>query len=51
MPVYYTSIMEEHLAVRKAAGIFDISHMGQVSVVGTDAEAFLNSMLTNDVPS
>jgi aminomethyltransferase len=34
MPVQYTSIVEEHLAVRKAAGIFDISHMGEVLVQG-----------------
>src|SRR5438477_13105643 len=49
MPVYYTSITEEHLAVRKAAGIFDISHMGEVLVQGAGAEGFLNSMLTNDL--
>lgn len=49
MPVQYTSITDEHLAVRKAAGIFDISHMGEVSVSGTDAEGFLNQTLTNDI--
>ena len=49
MPVQYTSITDEHLAVRKAAGIFDISHMGEVTVSGAGAEAFLNSVLTNDV--
>jgi aminomethyltransferase len=49
MPVHYTSIMDEHLAVRKAAGIFDISHMGEVLVSGQGAEAFLNHTLTNDV--
>jgi aminomethyltransferase len=49
MPVQYTSITDEHLAVRKAAGIFDISHMGEVSVTGSDAGAFLNQTLTNDV--
>src|SRR6266566_2497507 len=49
MPVYYTSITEEHLAVRKAAGIFDISHMGEVLIQGAGAEGFLNSMLTNDL--
>jgi aminomethyltransferase len=48
MPVQYTSIMDEHLAVRKAAGIFDISHMGEVLVTGPAARAFLNHMLTND---
>jgi len=49
MPVQYTSITDEHLTVRKAAGIFDISHMGEVSVTGSDADAFLNQTLTNDV--
>jgi aminomethyltransferase len=49
MPVQYTSIMDEHLAVRQAAGIFDISHMGEVSVSGPGAESFLNHTLTNDL--
>jgi len=49
MPVQYTSITDEHLAVRKAAGLFDISHMGEVLISGTGAEAFLNGTLTNDV--
>src|SRR5258706_3772121 len=49
MPVQYTSITDEHLAVRSAAGIFDISHMGEVTVSGAGAEAFLNSILTNDI--
>jgi len=49
MPVQYTSITDEHLAVRNAAGIFDISHMGEVTVSGTGAETFLNSVLTNDI--
>ncbi|PYK60590.1 MAG: glycine cleavage system aminomethyltransferase GcvT [Verrucomicrobia bacterium] len=49
MPVQYTSIMDEHQAVRTAAGLFDISHMGEVVVSGPQAEAFLNQTLTNDV--
>ena len=49
MPVQYTSITDEHLAVRKAAGIFDISHMGEVQVSGADASGFLNRTLTNDI--
>ncbi len=49
MPVQYTSITDEHLAVRNAAGIFDISHMGEVTVSGSGAAAFLNSLLTNDI--
>ena len=49
MPVQYTSIVDEHLAVRKAAGLFDISHMGEILVSGPAAESFLNQTLTNDV--
>jgi len=49
MPVQYTSISDEHRAVRNAAGIFDISHMGEVTVSGAGAEAFLNAVLTNDI--
>jgi aminomethyltransferase len=49
MPVYYSSITEEHLAVRHAAGLFDISHMGEVWIDGPQAEAFLNQVLTNDL--
>ncbi len=49
MPVQYTSITDEHLAVRKAAGLFDISHMGEVLIGGAGAEAFLNQTLTNDL--
>src|SRR6266478_10203456 len=48
MPVQYTNIMEEHLTVRKGAGLFDISHMGEVRLNGPGAEAFLNRTLTND---
>jgi aminomethyltransferase len=39
MPVQYTSIVDEHLAVRKAAGVFDISHMGEVLLEGAAAES------------
>lgn len=49
MPVHYTSIMDEHTAVRNAAGVFDISHMGEITVHGAAAEAFLNHVFTNDV--
>ncbi|HUA39488.1 MAG TPA: glycine cleavage system aminomethyltransferase GcvT [Candidatus Sulfopaludibacter sp.] len=49
MPVQYTSIVEEHLAVRSAAGIFDISHMGEVTVSGRAAADFLNQTLSNDI--
>ena len=49
MPVQYTSIVEEHQAVRNNVGIFDISHMGQLIVEGRDANEWLNTMLTNNV--
>lgn len=49
MPVQYTSITDEHTAVRQRAGIFDISHMGEVRVRGEGALAFLNRVLTNDL--
>lgn len=49
MPVQYTSIIDEHTAVRTACGIFDISHMGQFIVSGPNAAAWLNGLLTNDV--
>src|SRR5207248_2511234 len=49
MPVQYTGIREEHLAVRRGAGVFDVSHMGQVLTRGPDALAFLQRMLSNDV--
>ncbi len=49
MPVQYSSILDEHQGVRTAAGIFDISHMGEVLVRGKAALEFLNGTLTNDV--
>ncbi|MCX8090530.1 MAG: glycine cleavage system aminomethyltransferase GcvT, partial [Verrucomicrobiae bacterium] len=49
MPLFYTGIVEEHLAVRTAAGMFDISHMGEITVSGPAARDFLNQVLTNDV--
>jgi aminomethyltransferase len=49
MPVQYTSIVEEHQAVRNNIGIFDISHMGQLIVEGAGAQEWLNTMLTNNV--
>ena len=49
MPVQYTSIIDEHQAVRNKAGIFDISHMGQFFASGPDCSAWLNGLLTNNV--
>jgi aminomethyltransferase len=48
MPLQYAGILEEHKAVREAAGVFDISHMGEFFVSGPLAFDFLNSLLTND---
>lgn len=50
MPIQYTSITEEHHAVRRAAGLFDIAHMGRIMFSGPDAATFLDRLLTNDVP-
>ena len=48
MPVVYTSIFEEHLATRQAAGLFDVSHMGVYDVRGADAASFLDAVCGND---
>jgi len=49
LPVQYTGVMDEHLACREAAGLFDVSHMGEVVVEGKDAEKFLYHLVSNDV--
>ena len=49
MPVHYSGIIDEHQAVRTAAGVFDISHMGQFLASGSGAKAWLNSLLANNV--
>lgn len=49
LPVQYSGIMEEHRAVRTAAGIFDVSHMGEFVIKGERAEDALNALLTNDI--
>lgn len=49
MPIEYTSIVEEHNAVRHAAGIFDVSHMGEVLVTGAESEKYVNHIFTNDI--
>ncbi|WP_046174683.1 glycine cleavage system aminomethyltransferase GcvT [Domibacillus indicus] len=51
LPVQFTSILKEHEAVRSGAGMFDVSHMGEVLVKGKGAESCLNSLLTNDLSS
>jgi glycine hydroxymethyltransferase len=49
MPVRYTSVQEEHLAVREAAGLFDVSHMGLLEFGGENVHLFLNTLTTNDI--
>jgi len=49
MPVWYSSVLEEHRAVREAAGLFDVSHMGVYQAEGPDAAAFLDSVCANDI--
>ena len=49
MPVWYSSVIDEHLAVREAAGLFDVAHMGVYQVEGPDAAVFLDSVVGNDI--
>ena len=49
MPVYYVGINEEHRAVRARAGLFDVSHMGQLEITGSGAEALLRTALASDI--
>jgi aminomethyltransferase len=49
LPVQFSSIKEEHEAVRTKAGLFDVSHMGEIEVKGLDSLAYLQKMMTNDV--
>ena len=49
MPVWYTSVMDEHLATRNGAGLFDVSHMGVWDLKGSGAEEFLDALTANDI--
>lgn len=49
MPVQYTGVKEEHMAVRENVGVFDVSHMGQFKITGKDAEQFIQKLITNDL--
>ncbi len=49
MPIQYSDIITEHNAVRKACGVFDVSHMGEVLVTGPDAERYVQHIFTNDI--
>ncbi len=49
LPVQYQGIIKEHEQTRKAAGLFDVSHMGEITVKGPDAQRFIQHMVTNDI--
>ena len=49
LPMEFEGLTAEHEAVRNAAGVFDVSHMGEVEVKGSQAEAYLQSLVTNDI--
>src|SRR5215471_10233531 len=49
MPVQYSGIVEEHHAARRSAGLFDVSHMGEIEIRGPEAARLVNSVTTNDV--
>ena len=49
MPIQYSSIIDEHQAVRQHCGVFDVSHMGEVVITGNDAERCVNHIFTNDI--
>jgi len=51
MPLQYAGIVEEHLAVRRAVGLFDVSHMGKIFIEGPTAHAFLDRLSANDIPA
>ena len=48
MPIHYTGISEEHLAVRESAGLFDVSHMGQIELAGADALGIIQAVTCNN---
>lgn len=49
LPIQYSSIVEEHLAVRERVGIFDVSHMGEILIEGEDSITFVNHLICNDI--
>ena len=51
MPVEYSGITEEHMAVRTRAGLFDVSHMGEIEIAGKDALAAVQRISSNDASS
>ena len=51
MPIEYSGLIEEHLAVRNNCGVFDVSHMGEILITGIDARAFVDVLITNSIPN
>ncbi len=51
LPIEYEGILQEHQAVRERAGLFDVSHMGEIRIRGQEAEAFVQYLMTNDIKS
>jgi len=49
LPIEYEGILQEHQAVREKAGLFDVSHMGEIRIKGKEAEAFVQYLMTNDI--
>ena len=49
MPLWFSSLEDEHLHVRDKIGIFDVSHMGEIEIVGEDAESFTDFVFTNNI--
>ena len=49
MPVEYEGLVKEHNMVRESAGLFDVSHMGEVIIKGKDSEKFIQNLITNDI--
>lgn len=49
LPIQYSGILEEHKHVREAAGVFDVSHMGEIVIKGPDSEKFIQRLITNDI--
>lgn len=51
MPVSFSGIIDEHMAVRRGAGLFDVSHMGRIEILGETADAYIEQLTTNSVAS
>ena len=49
MPVFYTNVIDEHIATRTRAGLFDICHMGEIEITGNDSFSLIQKLITNDL--